>query len=318
MAKRIWLVTGGAGFIGSNIVEELVSRGEVVRILDNFSTGKMSHIKEFADKIEIVKGDIRNIKDVRKAVKGVTYVLHQAALRSVPKSVDNPTENNEVNVTGTLNVLIASKEAGVKRLVYASSSSVYGDNEVFPQKETLKPSPISPYAVSKLAGENYCVMFSKTYNFETVSLRYFNVFGPKQDPESIYSAVIPKFIELAANKKPLTIHWDGKQSRDFTFVKNVVDINILSALLPNVAGKVYNVAVGSTISLLQIVKLLEKISGYKLEKVFQPKRKGDVRKTWADISLLKKDFKYTPRFNFEEGLIKTWEWFTKNENMEGK
>lgn len=311
MEKKLWLVTGGAGFIGSNIVEELVLRGEKVRILDNFSSGKMSHIKDFADKIEIIKGDIRNVKDLRKALKGVTYVLHQAALRSVPKSVDNPVDTNEVNVTGTLNLLIEAKKAGVKRVVYASSSSVYGDNEVFPQKESFKPSPISPYAVSKLAGENYCVMFYKTYGLETVSLRYFNVFGPKQDPESVYSAVIPKFIELAYKKKPITIHWDGKQSRDFTYVKNVVDINIKAALLPNVVGKVYNVAVGSTISLLEIVKMLEEICGYKLEKVFLPKRQGDVRKTWADVSLMKKDFKYEPRFSFKEGLINTWNWFTK-------
>ncbi|MEW5950792.1 MAG: SDR family oxidoreductase [Elusimicrobiota bacterium] len=311
MKNELWLVTGGAGFIGSNITEELLKRKKKVRIFDNFSTGKMSHIEEFKDKIEIFKGDLRKPSDLKKALKGVTYVIHQAALRSVPKSVDNPTDANEVNVTGTLNLLMAAKEAKVKRVVYASSSSVYGDNKVFPQREDLKPSPISPYAVSKLAAENYCVMFHKTYGLETVSLRYFNVFGPKQDPESLYSAVIPKFIELAAAKKPLVIHWDGKQSRDFTYVKNVAEINILAAQNPKAAGKVYNVAVGNTISLLEIVKMLEEICGYKLEKTFTPMRKGDIRKTWADVSSLKRDFGYKPAVLFREGLENTWKWFAK-------
>ncbi|NLI10512.1 MAG: SDR family oxidoreductase [Elusimicrobia bacterium] len=311
MKNELWLVTGGAGFIGSNITEELLKRKKKVRIFDNFSTGKMSHIEEFKGKIEIFKGDLRKPSDLKKALKGVTYVIHQAALRSVPKSVDNPTDANEVNVTGTLNLLMAAKEAKVKRVVYASSSSVYGDNKVFPQREDLKPSPISPYAVSKLAAENYCVMFHKTYGLETVSLRYFNVFGPKQDPESLYSAVIPKFIELAAAKKPLVIHWDGKQSRDFTYVKNVAEVNILAAQNPKAAGKVYNVAVGSTISLLEIVKMLEEICGYKLEKTFTPMRKGDIRKTWADVSALKRDFGYKPAVLFKEGLENTWKWFTK-------
>lgn len=311
MKNELWLVTGGAGFIGSNITEELLKRKKKVRIFDNFSTGKMSHIEEFKDKIEIFKGDLRKPSDLKKALKNVTYVIHQAALRSVPKSVDNPTDANEVNVTGTLNLLMAAKAAKVKRVVYASSSSVYGDNKVFPQREDLKPSPISPYAVSKLAAENYCVMFHKTYGLETVSLRYFNVFGPKQDPESLYSAVIPKFIELAAAKKPLIIHWDGKQSRDFTYVKNVAEINILAAQNPKAAGKVYNVAVGNTISLLEIVKMLEEICGYKLEKTFTPMRKGDIRKTWADVSSLKRDFGYKPAVLFREGLENTWKWFTK-------
>ncbi|GAB4028268.1 MAG: SDR family oxidoreductase [Elusimicrobiota bacterium] len=311
MGKKIWLVTGGAGFIGSNITEELLNRGEKVRIFDNFSTGKMSHIAEFKDKIEIFKGDLRKPADLKKAMKGISYVIHQAALRSVPKSVDNPVDANEVNITGTLNLLIAARDARVKRVVYASSSSVYGDNKVFPQHERLKPSPISPYAVGKLAAENYCVMFSKIYGLETVSLRYFNVFGPKQDPESMYSAVIPKFIELAAARKPLVVHWDGRQSRDFTYVKNVAEVNILAALNPKAAGKVYNVAVGSTISLLDIIKILEEICGYRLEKTFTPMRKGDIRKTWADVSQLKKDFGYKPSVLFREGLVKTWNWFMK-------
>jgi len=309
---NMWLVTGGAGFIGSNIVEELIKMGEKVRIIDNFSAGKIENLSDFQDKIEIIKGDIRNYDDIRKAAKDATYVLHQAAMRSVPKSVDDPRGANDNNITGTLNVLMASKENGVKKLVYASSSSVYGDCKVFPQKESLCPSPISPYAVSKLAAEHYCVMFSKTFGLPTTSLRYFNVFGPKQPPESMYSAVIPKFIELALNKKPIEVHWDGKQTRDFTYVKNVVDANIMAALSSKADGKVYNIACQSTISLLDIIGLLEKFLGYKLERKFMPKRAGDVRKTWADISLIKKELGYKPKISFEEGLLKTLEWFKNN------
>jgi UDP-glucose 4-epimerase len=307
--KRIWLVTGGAGFIGSNIVEELVKRGEKVRIIDNFSEGKIENLKPFGKEVEIIKGDIRNFSDIKKACKNVTYVIHQAAMRSVPKSIDNPFGANDNNITGTLNVLMAAKECGVKKVVYASSSSVYGDCKIFPQKETFVPSPISPYAVSKLAAEYYCVMFSKTFGLPTTSLRYFNVFGPKQPPQSMYSVVIPKFIELALKKKPLEIHWDGRQSRDFTYVSNVVDANIKAALSEKSNGKVYNVACGQTASLLEIVSLLEKFLGYKLEKRFMPKRAGDVRKTWADITLIKKDLNYKPKVGFEEGLLKTLEWF---------
>ena len=310
--KRLWLVTGGAGFIGSHVVEELVRRGERVRVLDNFSTGTIENIASVEDKIEIIKGDIRDFKVVKKAVRGVDYVIHQAAMRSVPKSVDDPIGSNENNITGTLNLLIASKEEKVKKVVYASSSSVYGDCKRFPQKETFTPSPISPYAVSKLAAEYYCIMFSKTFDLPTVALRYFNVFGPRQPVESIYSAVIPKFIELALSKKPLEIHWDGRQSRDFTYVSNVVDANILAALSNNSNGKIYNVGCGRSISLLKIVALLEKFLGYRLKKVFMPKRKGDVRKTYADISLIKRELNYEPKVNFEEGLLKTLEWFKSN------
>ncbi len=308
----VWLITGGAGFIGCHIVEELVKRGERVKVFDNFSSGKIENISDFKNKIEIIKGDIRNFNDIEKATRGVDYVLHQAAMRSVPKSVDDPLGANDNNITGTLNVLLASKKAGVKKVVYASSSSVYGDCKVFPQKETFLPSPISPYAVSKLAGEYYAVMFSKTFSLPTVSLRYFNVFGPKQPPESQYSAVIPKFIESALRRKPLEVHWDGKQSRDFTYVKNVVEANIMAALSSKSDGKVYNVACGTTISLLEIIKIIEKTLGYKVEKKFMPKRAGDVRKTWADISLIKKDLGYRISVGFEEGLIKTIEWFRES------
>ena len=227
----------------------------------------------------------------------------------MPKSVDNPVDCNDVNVTGTLNVLMAARDAGVKRLVYASSSSAYGDSRVFPQAETLTPNPISPYAVAKLAGEHYCMVFARTYGFETVALRYFNVFGPRQNPESLYSAVIPKFMELAQAGKPLEIHWDGRQSRDFTFVKNVVDANLKAAKAPKAAGNAYNIATGTTASLLDIVSGLEGILGRKLARKSLPKRAGDVRKTWADISKARKELGYKPLVDFNDGLKATWKYF---------
>jgi len=309
MAKPIWLITGGAGFIGSNIAEELVKRGEKVRIFDNFSAGKKEHIEGFVKDIEVVKGDLRNPSDLKKALKGVTYVCHQAAIRSVPRSMDEPQETNENNVTGTLNLLVEAKKAGVKRLVYASSSSAYGECKVFPEKENFTPSPVSPYAVSKLTAEYYCVVWAKNFGLETVSLRYFNVFGPRQDPESKYSAVIPKFMELAKKGKPLPVHWDGKQSRDFTFVSNIVQANIKGALTEGVSGHVYNIGCGTSHSMLDLIKGIEKIIGHKLEKEFLPKRAGDVRKTFADISLAKRELKYKPEFQLQEGLEQTWQYF---------
>ena len=224
-----FLVTGGAGFIGSNIVEELLKRGYSVRILDNFSTGRRENIKEFLNDIELIEGDIRSYHTVQKAVKGIDVILHQAALPSVPRSINDPITTNEVNVGGTLNILDAAKDAGVKRIVFASSSSVYGDNPVLPKHEGMLPNPLSPYAVSKLTGEHYMRVFNKLYGLETISLRYFNVFGPKQDPNSQYSAVIPKFIKaIKEDRKPI-IYGDGMQSRDFTYVANVVEANILAA-----------------------------------------------------------------------------------------
>lgn len=307
--KPLWLVTGGAGFIGSNIAEELVKRGERVRILDNMSTGKKEHMASFIGKVEFVKGDLRDPKSLRKAVKGVTYILHQAALRSVPKSMDAPQPTNENNVTGTLNLLVEAKAAGVKRVVYASSSSAYGECKVFPQHEGLVTAPVSPYAVSKLAAEHYCLCWAHSFGLEAVALRYFNVFGPRQDPESKYSAVIPKFMEQAKQGKPLEIHWDGKQSRDFTYVGNVVQANIKAATAPNASGNAYNIACGTSNSLLDLARIIEKLAGHKVEKHFLPKRKGDVRKTYADISRAKRVLKYKPEIGFEEGLKKTWEYF---------
>lgn len=311
MTKPLWLVTGGAGFIGSNIVEELVRRGCRVRVFDNFSTGKAENLAPFEGKFDLVRGDLREPADLKKAMRGVTYVLHQAAFRSVPKSVDNPRAANDNNATGTLNALMAAKEAGVKRFVYAATSSVYGECKIFPQKESLPTMPVSPYAVSKLAGENYCRVYARTFGLETVALRYFNVFGPRQNPESMYSAVIPRFMELLVQGKPLEIHWDGRQSRDFTYVANVVDGNLRAALAPSkVSGLTINVATGTNISLLDIARELEKITGRKTEKLFSPKRKGDIRKTYSDITLARRLLGYKPLVKFPEGLRLTWDYFS--------
>jgi UDP-N-acetylglucosamine/UDP-N-acetylgalactosamine 4-epimerase len=307
-----YLVTGGAGFIGSSIAETLVRRGHKVRIIDNFCTGKKENIQHFISKIELIRGDIRNEKDLKKAMRGVDYVLHQAALRSVPRSVEDPLSTNDVNITGTLKLLMAAREMKVKRVVYASSSSAYGDCKQFPQKETLATNPISPYAVSKLAAEHYCQVFAKTFGLETVSLRYFNVFGPRQDPNSKYSAVIPKFIFAALKNEPIEIHGDGKQSRDFSYIDNVVEANIRASIARNASGQVFNIACNESHSINEIAKGIEKAIGRKIKIFYAPKRAGDVRKTYADISKAKKLIGYAPKVDFEEGLFRTFKWFAEN------
>jgi len=308
---RHYLVTGGAGFIGSNIVEELVRRKQKVRVIDSLITGKMENLKPFAGKITFIKGDIRDRKALRKALKGVDYVIHQAALRSVPKSVDDPFTTNDINISGTLNLLMEAKRAAVKRVVYASSSSAYGDAKHFPQRETDLPKPISPYGVSKLAAENYCITFAKTFGLETVSLRYFNVFGPRQNPESKYSAVIPAFLFTMMKGNSPVVEWDGKQSRDFTFVGNVVDANLRACTAAGISGEVFNVACGTTTSVMDIVNELNSILGTRIKPVYAPKRSGDVRKTYGDISRMRRMLKMKKIVGFEEGLKRTVEWFRK-------
>ena len=308
----LYLVTGGAGFIGSNIVETLVKRGERVKVIDNFVAGKRENLASVLDKIELTEGDIRDLPLLKKIAQGVDYVLHQAALRSVPKSVGDPVSYNEVNVGGTLNVLLAAKEAKVKRVVFASSSSIYGDTETFPEKETHLPLPISPYAASKLAGEHYCHVFNEVYGLETVSLRYFNVFGPRQSLESKYAVVVPRFIMSMLNNEPPPIHGDGKQSRDFTYIDNVVEANILATRAPRVSGETFNVACGKDYTVLDLVEHLNRIMGKNLKPKFTPPRPGDVPRTLADISKARKLLKLEIKIDFEQGLKKAVVWFKEH------
>ncbi|MCZ6515506.1 MAG: SDR family oxidoreductase [Acidobacteria bacterium] len=313
MAKKpTALVTGGAGFIGSNIVAELLRRKWNVRILDNFSAGKREHLEGLsASDIELVEGDIRSLTDCEHACRGVDYVFHQAALRSVPRSVDEPQVTNEVNVTGTLNMLQAAKKRGVRRLVYASSSSAYGDSKKMPQREDHTPMPFSPYAVSKLAGEHYCQTYAKTFGLETVSLRYFNVYGPNQDPESKYSALIPGFLSQLGRGEPFEVHWDGKQSRDFTYVGDVAQANLLAALAPKASGQVFNIAGGRGITVLEVAKRLVKIIGKDPGRRHTPRRQGDVRTTLASIARARRILGYKPTVKFDDGLRRTVEYFQK-------
>ncbi|MCG2676111.1 SDR family oxidoreductase [bacterium] len=303
-----FLVTGGAGFIGSHIVEELVRRKEKIRVLDNFSTGKRENIAPFLKEIELIEGDIRESKIVKKAMKGVDYVLHQAALPSVPRSIKDPVTTNEVNVLGTLNILMAAKEAGLKKVVYASSSSVYGDTPNLPKGENMQPSPLSPYALSKLAGEEYSKLFFSLYGLETIILRYFNVFGPRQDPTSQYAAVIPKFISLILKGERPTVYGDGEQSRDFTYVLNVVDANLLATTSQTKRG-IFNIACGKRITVNKLVKGLNKIMNTDIEPLYTNPRPWDVKHSQADISKAKEALGYKIGVDFEEGLRKTVEWF---------
>jgi nucleoside-diphosphate-sugar epimerase len=300
----IALVTGGAGFIGSHLVEALLARGRRVRVLDDLSSGRREFLP--ADPaLDLVVGDLRDPEALRRALAGVDVVFHQAALRSVPRSVEDPLAYHDVNATGTMRLLLAARDAGVRRLVFASSSSVYGDQPVLPLHEEMRPEPVSPYGASKLIGEHYCANFARHYGLETVSLRYFNVFGPRQDPLSEYAAVIARFIQAARRGKPLEIHGDGKQTRDFTFIANVVEANLLAADAPRLAGDVFNVACGSRLSVLDIAASLEAILGQPLARRHTPARPGDVRDTLADVSRARERMAYVPRVDFAEGLQRT-------------
>lgn len=307
-----YLVTGGAGFIGSNIVEELLCRGEKVRVLDNFSTGKRHNLEAYGSGIELIEGDIRSYHIVREAAERMDYILHQAALPSVPRSISDPITSNEVNVTGTLNVLHAAKDAKVKRVVFASSSSIYGETPELPKREEMAPAPLSPYAVSKLAAEKYCSVFTKVYGLETVALRYFNVFGPRQDPTSQYSAVIPKFVTAVLNNRKPTIYGDGGQSRDFTFVRNVVEANILAATVPGVAGIAVNCACHEQITLKYLAQKINAILGKNIEPEYTEPKKGDIRHSFAAIEAAEKHLGYRPLVNFDEGLRITVDWYKSN------
>lgn len=304
-----YLVTGGAGFIGSNITDELVRRRENVKVLDDLSSGKRENLEQVKDKIEFIEADIRDLEALMRAFKGCDYVIHQAALRSVPKSMKDPALYDEVNVMGTLNVLSAAVRNKVKRVVFASSSSVYGDSENLPQSESQVPQPISPYAATKLAGEHYCRVFAKSFGLETVALRYFNVFGPRQSLESEYAVVIPKFITCILKGERPPIHGDGKQSRDFTYVDNVVDANLTAAVREGVSGEAFNVACGKGYDLLDLVRILNEIIGKKIEPEFGPSRAGDVKHTLSDITKMKTMLKLDPKVDFVLGLRKTVEYF---------
>jgi nucleoside-diphosphate-sugar epimerase len=303
-----YLITGGAGFIGSHLVDELVRREQRVKVLDDLSTGRLENLTQVLGDIELIEGDIRDQSAVSAAVKGVDYVLHLAALASVSQSVADPLTTNDVNVTGTLNVLLAARDAGVKRVVFASSCAVYGDSPVLPLNEEVPTRPLSPYAASKLAGEDYCLAFYEVFSLPTVSLRYFNVFGPRQDPTSPYSAVIPKFITAALNGEPLTIYGDGAQSRDFVYVSNVVAAVLLACQAPTAAGQVINISCGERHSLLDLTGHLKPLFPAKSLCVehLDP-RSGDVRHSQGDIQKARLLLGYEPLVDFEEGLAKTVE-----------
>lgn len=317
MSER-YLVTGGAGFIGSNLVERLVAEGKKVRVIDNLATGKVSNLDPFFDRIEFVNGDIRYLNTVMEAMNDVDYVLHQAALPSVPRSIETPLESNDVNTNGTLNLLYAAKEASVKRFVYAASSSAYGESETLPKIESMQTSPLSPYAVNKLSGEYNCKAFYNVYGLKTVALRYFNIYGPKQDPNSYYSAVIPKFIkELLTGKQPI-IFGDGEQSRDFTFIENVLNANLLACVAPEKAfGRVMNCACGERITLNQLALELKKLLEVDIDPKHGEPRAGDIKHSLADISLAKELIGYEPKIHIAEGLEKTVKWFLSNKHVLG-
>ena len=310
-----YLVKGGAGFIGSNIAKELLTQGEYVRVLDNFSTCKRENLFEFQNNpnFELFEWDLRSFHIVRNAVEGVDYILHQGALPSVPRSINEPITTNDVNILGTLNILEAAKEFGVKRVVYASSASVYGNSEgsasgrseTLPKVEDMPVDPLSPYALSKYTGERYCQIYYKIYGLETVVLRYFNVFGPNQDPTSQYSAVIPKFIKLIKEDKQPVVYGDGTQSRDFTYVANVVEANLLACTVENAVGEVFNIACGERFTLLQLVNTINKILGKSTEPVFEKARVGDVKHSLANIEKAYSKLGFIVKLSFKEGLRKT-------------
>ncbi|HKS41137.1 MAG TPA: SDR family oxidoreductase [Blastocatellia bacterium] len=309
MGKRLYLVTGGAGFIGSHICERLLKDGHSVRVLDNFVSGKEANLESIGGDVELIRGDITDARTVAEAMKGVEIVFHEAALGSVPRSVADPMTTHEVNMTGTLSVLLAARDAGVRRVVNASSSSVYGDTEVLPKHESMMGQPLSPYALSKLAGEHYISIFNRVYGFEAVALRYFNIFGPRQDPESQYAAVIPRFVMALLEGRQPVIYGDGLQSRDFTYVENVVEANLLASEAEGASGKAFNVACGGRYSLLDLLGKIKEILGSPIEPIHEAARAGDVRDSQASIEAAEKSLGYRVTVDFEEGLRRTVAWY---------
>ena len=298
----LYLVTGGAGFIGSHLVDELLRRGHRVRVLDNFATGRRENLIGVADNIELVEGDVQSYERVHNAARGVDYVIHEAALPSVPRSIQDPLTTHQVNTTGTLNVLLAARDEGIRRVVIASSSSVYGANSQLPKREDMMLLPISPYGVTKLAAERYCMAFSRVYGLEAVALRYFNVFGPRQNPYSQYSAVVPKFIDAALKGQRVVVHGDGTQTRDFTYVQNVVEGTLAAATAPDVAGHAMNVACGSSNSVLDLVDVISQVLGAPVGCDFMPERVGDIHDSYADITLARELLGYEPRVSLTDGI----------------
>jgi len=308
----LFLVTGGAGFVGSHLVEGLINRGKSVRVLDNFATGKRKNLEHLSGKFELIEGDIRKPEDCRKATAGVSVVLHEAAIPSVPKSVADPGLSHSSNVDGTFNMLMAARDAGVRRFVYAASSSAYGDTTVSPKHEQIVPNPKSPYAVAKLVGEYYCRSFYECFKLQTISLRYFNVFGPRQDPASQYAAAIPAFVTAILENRRPTVYSDGEQSRDFTYIENVVEANLLAAGAPETHGEVVNCACGDSVTINAIIRRINELLGKSVEPVYAPPRPGDVRDSLADVRRAREVIGYVPKVRFDQGLQSAIDWYVKN------
>jgi nucleoside-diphosphate-sugar epimerase len=307
-----YLVTGGAGFIGSHLTEHLVKQGRSVRVLDNFSTGKRQNLAPFANKVELIEGDMADPKIAARACQGVRVVLHEAAIPSVPKSVADPVASHRANVEGTFQMLVAARDAKVQRFVYAASSSAYGESPTLPKIESMPTQPLSPYAVQKLMGEYYCSVFFKCYGLQTLSIRYFNVFGPRQDPTSQYAAAIPAFVTSILRNEPPTIYGDGEQTRDFTFIENVIQANMLAAAAKETRGEVINVACGEHVTVNAIIREINKALGKQIKPNHVDTRPGDIKHSWADISLAAKVIGYKPVVKFADGLARAIDWYAKN------
>jgi UDP-glucose 4-epimerase len=308
----VYVVTGGGGFIGSHIVEELLRRKQTVKIIDNFSTGRRANITSFERDAEVIEADLAETPDLARHLRGAEYVIHQAAIPSVPKSIVEPIPSHRSNVNGTFQLLLACRDAGVRRVVYASSSSLYGDSPTLPKHEGMAPNPLSPYGAQKLFGEIYCQVFTKSYGLETASLRYFNVFGPRQDPSSQYSGVLSLFITAVLQGRQPTIYGDGLQSRDFTYVQNVVEANLLACTAPGVAGEAFNIACGDRITVNSALQVINKITGKDITPVYREPRAGDIKHSQADVRKAENKLGYKPQITFEEGLRRTIDWYRES------